>query len=465
MINLSTLSWLCFEPPQKKLPLHCIGLHPIALEHPVSSLFSESVPLPEATSDTDNDLLPWHPTRVSIGSKIASNGKSVLGSALYSRMYSDMEAQIHLLEQEAYCSVLRAFKAQSDAITWEKEGLITELRKELRVSDDEHRELLTKVNADDIIRRIRDWRQAGGIQSTRLSVSHPIHSLLPSPTVSASRKKQKTSQSVTSINIAGAIQILEPLMLLVLKLSSLDSNSPQQGHSLPGLSSAKAMHYPSVSAGSRQFNNRGFVGGFPANEPAEGATFDPLIGRKVWTRWPEDNNFYEAVITDYNPSEGRHALVYDINTGNETWEWVDLKEISPDDIRWDGEDPGISYRRGHGFHGAKKSFSRGDPTPGPGRGRGSMKGQSRKELLPSQNGTGKKLSNEIELPNTEMLVKEVERVFDTSHPDPVELERAKKKLKEQEQLLVDAIARLADESDGESDEDRLSSREPPMDRL
>lgn len=37
----------------------------------------------------------------------------------------------------------------------EKEGLITELRKELRVSDDEHRELLTKVNSDDIIRRIR----------------------------------------------------------------------------------------------------------------------------------------------------------------------------------------------------------------------------------------------------------------------------------------------------------------------
>jgi hypothetical protein len=29
-----------------------------------------------------------------------------------------MEAQIHQLEQEAYCSVLRAFKAQSDTITW-----------------------------------------------------------------------------------------------------------------------------------------------------------------------------------------------------------------------------------------------------------------------------------------------------------------------------------------------------------
>ena len=37
----------------------------------------------------------------------------------------------------------------------DKEGLITELRKELRVSDDEHREILTLVNRDDIIQKIR----------------------------------------------------------------------------------------------------------------------------------------------------------------------------------------------------------------------------------------------------------------------------------------------------------------------
>lgn len=43
-----------------------------------------------------------------------------MGSAPYPRMYgeTDMEAQIHQLEQEAYSSVLRAFKAQADAITW-----------------------------------------------------------------------------------------------------------------------------------------------------------------------------------------------------------------------------------------------------------------------------------------------------------------------------------------------------------
>ncbi|KAF3323846.1 Protein EMSY-LIKE 1 [Carex littledalei] len=58
------------------------------------------------------------------------------------------------LEREAYTSVLRAFKAQADAISWEKENLITDLRRELRLSDDEHRELLTIVNSDEVTQRV-----------------------------------------------------------------------------------------------------------------------------------------------------------------------------------------------------------------------------------------------------------------------------------------------------------------------
>lgn len=43
-----------------------------------------------------------------------------MGTMPYPRMYdeTDMEAKIHQLEQEAYSSVLKAFKAQADAITW-----------------------------------------------------------------------------------------------------------------------------------------------------------------------------------------------------------------------------------------------------------------------------------------------------------------------------------------------------------
>lgn len=70
---------------------------------------------------TDDDLPPSHQNRVIRGANVAGNGRSgVVGAVPYARVYgeTDMEAQIHHLEQEAYSSVLRAFKAQADAITW-----------------------------------------------------------------------------------------------------------------------------------------------------------------------------------------------------------------------------------------------------------------------------------------------------------------------------------------------------------
>ncbi|XP_042036873.1 protein EMSY-LIKE 3-like [Salvia splendens] len=124
--------------------------------------------------------------RGTVGGRVAGNERSFLPSAPFQMSQMDMEYEIHNLEQIAYDVVLRAFKAQSDALTWEKEGLITELRKELRVSDDEHRELLSQVNGDDLIRRIREWREAGGNRNIAPSAQH-INNQLPSPTISASR--------------------------------------------------------------------------------------------------------------------------------------------------------------------------------------------------------------------------------------------------------------------------------------
>uniref|UniRef100_A0A0R0KYQ0 ENT domain-containing protein n=1 Tax=Glycine max TaxID=3847 RepID=A0A0R0KYQ0_SOYBN len=300
--------------------------------------------------------------------------------------------------EEAYSAVLRAFKAQSDALTWEKEGLITELRKELRVSDDEHRELLTRVNSDEIIHRIREWRQTGCYQPARRSTSQTFHDILPSPTVSASRKKQKTSHS---------------------------------GQSLPALSSVKSVQYTSAGpTGGRHFANHNSSALASNASATEAAAFDPLIGKKVWTRWPEDNHFYEAVVTDYNPAD-----------------------ISPEDIKWEGEDPGILHRGGHGGQGGggRKFFGHGGDSLGAGRGRGHPRFQARQEFLPPQNGIGRRVLDDIELLNTDSLVKEVERIFATSPQDSMELEKAKQMLKEHEQALVDAIARIADASDGESD--------------
>ncbi|KAI3972566.1 hypothetical protein MKX01_019224 [Papaver californicum] len=93
----------------------------------------------------------FHPpgtrNRVRRVSRATGNGTS--GSARYPKFFNDMENQIHRHEQDAYISVLWAFKVQSDALSWDKERLMADLRIELRVSDEEHREFLKKVYVDD----------------------------------------------------------------------------------------------------------------------------------------------------------------------------------------------------------------------------------------------------------------------------------------------------------------------------
>lgn len=71
----------------------------------------------------------------------------------------------------------------------------------------------------------------------------------------------------------------------------------------------------------------------------------------------------------------------------------------------------MTHRGGHGGQSRvyRRSQSLGDgfPPGSTGRGRGHSKGQSRKEISPSQNGVGKKVLDDIELLNTEALVQEV----------------------------------------------------------
>ncbi|PIN25176.1 hypothetical protein CDL12_02074 [Handroanthus impetiginosus] len=300
--------------------------------------------------------------------------------------------------------------------------------------------------------------------------SQAIHDPLPSPSVSASRKKQKKVSSLPSQSLGGPSHSFHPQMMAApnqpsssaAKRGAVVGAKGKKHKSMPPGASSMKMQYHSGPAGRGQFSNRISSGGI-ATEPAEGASFDPLVGRKVRTRWPDDNNFYEALITDYNHAEGRHSLVYDMGTANETWEWVNLSEIPPEDIQWEGEDPGISHHGGYGGpgHGMNRHLGR---DPGVGRGRGLTKSQSRKDFPPSQNGIGKKGSDDIQLLHTDTLIKEVERVFGANHPDPVEIEKAKKVLKEHEQALSDAIARLGDLSDGESDEGGRFLHSQAMDR-
>ncbi|KAL5220302.1 hypothetical protein ABZP36_025015 [Zizania latifolia] len=143
---------------------------------------------PFDSSGTDDDLPPPYQVR---GPRVLFNGnvKSSAQALPQPRLHNEVDSEIRQIEQQAYTGVLRAFKVQSDAITWEKESLITELRKELKVSDEEHKVLLNKVNEEEAVHRIRESRQRRGTQSSFHHSNVVVHNPVPA-------KRQKKSHSV-----------------------------------------------------------------------------------------------------------------------------------------------------------------------------------------------------------------------------------------------------------------------------
>lgn len=64
--------------------------------------------------------------------------------------------RIHCLELEAYTALTRAFHASSEALSWEKAELLTDLRKHLHISNDEH---LQVINTTVLNRKGRRFGQ------------------------------------------------------------------------------------------------------------------------------------------------------------------------------------------------------------------------------------------------------------------------------------------------------------------
>ncbi|CAN6162480.1 unnamed protein product [Urochloa humidicola] len=412
----------------------------------------------EHGADGDDDLRPpYSNSRDTRGSEhVSGNGKASVPTSPHARAQTDMEAQIHQLEQQAYCSVLRAFKARSDTITWEKEDLITELREELRVSDEAHRQLLNRINNDDLTHSTREWRTTGELEESLPNNPSPDP---VSNHIASAHKRQKTSKSVTASLAPPPVMHSEQVATPTQPLSStavkavplqMKGKKTKPFLKVSGVSAVKPTTSSEGPSARGPLMNRYFPSG-PAAEFSQAQNVNPLIGRKVMSRWPDDNSFYEVVISDYNPETGLYALVYDINTSNETWEWVDLEKMKPEDIRWLEDDSGtdpVTYLQSQGAPstGARKSRL----IPGHGRGRSFQKNVSKRDFSPPKNKARKRGSGDIDILHTDSLIKQVKKVFSISNPDPLEVEEAKKALKEQEHSLIDAIARLAEASADES---------------
>ncbi|XP_038695795.1 uncharacterized protein LOC119993005 isoform X2 [Tripterygium wilfordii] len=109
----------------------------------------------------------------------------------------DLKFEVHSLEKEAYGSVLRAFIAQSDLLSWGKEGLLSELRKELNVDDIEHGELLLKINSDESIKMIREWLKPASYDQEQ-SINNNTHGCYPISVDDIHSKKTRASHASLS---------------------------------------------------------------------------------------------------------------------------------------------------------------------------------------------------------------------------------------------------------------------------
>ncbi|KAG0574050.1 hypothetical protein KC19_VG230700 [Ceratodon purpureus] len=442
---------------------------------------------------TDDDDLP--PTQV-VRSQGGPRKSRPSGNGKPSNSFQ-IDQQIRQLELDAYHSLLRAFSAQSEVITWSKEGLMSDMRKELRVADEQHREMLGKVSHDETLRRIRHWRQTG--EDPGMPLHHQDTS--PSPAVSQSRKRQKVG-NVAPI-LPPPVPLLKPLPQTLPSgsggrglLSGKKSRSkgvadvimPGRGApgGTPGPASGRAGGVGSGRGAAPWSNHKGAG-------PSTDSRVEGWVGRRLRIRWPEDNIHYEAVVVDYSKESQLHCLAYDSGTPDESIEWVDLKGMDRNDVQWLDQrvDPvildgkvghltpgerggGRGTKRGRGAHGGvvgrpKGTGQRGRPavthdkvapapTPQsrPWRGGVGVEGD--------RNGTEEKgrrthiLYPEGEIAALEKSVGEMEYSKDVG-----KLENARQLAKDYEVALQKALAALSDYSiDDGSEDERVDVVDSPV---
>ncbi|GBG75730.1 hypothetical protein CBR_g20979 [Chara braunii] len=465
---------------------------------------------PTDSSGTDDDgilPLPERPTR---GLRTSGNGR---GPANYGRPLPSVpsyEEQLRKLETDAYLAVLSAFVAGNEAISWAKERLMCELRKELRVQDEQHSQLLSRVFQDNKIMQIRERRQQ--IEAAvppqppppQVPIEDRFGSVAGTP---QSRKKQKTAHISAS-----------PAPPLPPAPSSPPPSKPAPIPSLPPPQPAEAVRkrVPSVTGRGKKGKQLAVppsAGGGTTKATTSGASTgsaeagvpppqDAFIGRRLRTRWPDDDLMYEAKVTNYDPQNGMHELLYDIDT---TTEWVNLKELmDTKDFAWIDGPAGAPLTKGHGLGspglpqqtdagggragsgrgmrrsastmtraagtetapvqppipagGGRGRFHRGSAPGMPGRVLGKVPGSKGAAPLPMENGAdvrrgvgggaGNLRPAKGDPQILEELAKKVENLDDVQ--DIKELERAKQMFKEREEQLRKALAEVGSES---SDDD------------
>ncbi|GAQ90819.1 hypothetical protein KFL_006890040 [Klebsormidium nitens] len=347
----------------------------------------------QSDSNTDDDNSPPPENRYGRGSGRAGGGgpkEPARGGG------SDYGAQLRQLQQDAYTGVMRAFMAQSNNIGWDEEELLVGLRKSLHVAEETHRSIVQAERHNEGLRRIREGlQQRGGSGGYGGAMTHYDGT----PGAGFGPAKTAPPPSLAARGRGGAL----------------------------GATKGRGGAPSGRGRGGRPGRAAGPAGSLPV-----GLTINEHVGKRVETLWDEDG-WYQAIISDYNPDTDMHCLIYNINTPDEQWEWISLAEVG-DNLRFVGPaDPSLLMQAGQpllagarGLSAAKERKERGEE---------GLEGAG----LPGLNLGGAASLEEID--------------------------RAKEELKRREEELRQQLEDLGsdDEDEGEEGEEQLPPMGPPPD--
>ncbi|KAK9914957.1 hypothetical protein WJX75_002902 [Coccomyxa subellipsoidea] len=255
---------------------------------------------------------------------------------------------------------------------WSKEKLLTDLRKELQITTQEHFEVLTAVMQDKEIEALRENKvlepQAANVDAGLKRKKEAMGSGRMDYNKKLSKKPRHLELTDSPLDTPSGTP-----------LPSYPPMDPLQQHRGPGRPSMRQSGYGEAAAAAPGFGSyeaKRPIGRPPGSgpgsaEPKRGPGRPPvrltsqpslggrsskrkvglggaavaagttpygtneLVGRKIWRSWPEEANpWSEGIITDYRDWSDEHCIVYKINTPEESYEWFRLRDAkTPEEYR------------------------------------------------------------------------------------------------------------------------------------
>ncbi|EIE19317.1 hypothetical protein COCSUDRAFT_48907 [Coccomyxa subellipsoidea C-169] len=267
------------------------------------------------------------------------------------------------LQSDAYRAVLRA--VATTQMDWSKEKLLTDLRKELQITTQEHFEVLTAVMQDKEIEALRENKvlepQAANVDAglkrkkdtitgradynkklskkprhleltdspldTPTGTPLPVYTPLDPPHQHRGPGRPSMRQGggygeavAAAAPGSGGYEAKRPPGRP--PGSGPGSAEPKRG---PGRPPVRLSTQPSL--GGRTSKRKGGLGGAAVGTGTTPYGTNELVGRKIWRSWPEEANpWSEGIITDYKEHSDEHCIVYKINTPEESYEWFRLRD-------------------------------------------------------------------------------------------------------------------------------------------